>query len=55
MAMHGVDTPQSTSQALSVPAYIRNKALNSGRKIECTCARMMRKSPDAQFGIQFST
>ena len=27
----------------------------SGRKIECTCARMMGKSPDIQFGIWFST
>ena len=53
--MYGKGTPQSTSQALSVPAYVRKKALNPGRKIECTCARMMGKFPDVQFGIRFST
>ena len=47
--------PQKTSQALSVPAYIRKKALNPRKKIECTCARMMGKSPDVQFRIWFST
>ena len=31
------------------------KALNPGRKIERTCARMMGKFPDVQFGIWFST
>ena len=35
-------------------AYVRKKALNPGRKIECTRARMMGKSPDVQFGIWFS-
>ena len=35
-------------------AYIRKKALNPRRKIECTCAQMMGKS-DVQYGIQFST
>ena len=55
LTMHGEGTPQSTSQALSVPAYVRKKALNPRRKIECSCARMMGKSPDVQFGIQFST
>ena len=53
--MHGEGTPQSTSQVLSVPAYVRKKALNPRRKIEYTCARMMGKSPDVQFGIRFST
>ena len=38
-----------------MPAYVRKKALNPGRKIECTCAPMMGKSPDVQFGIWFST
>ena len=52
--MHGVGTPQSTSQELSVLAYVRKKALKPGRKIECTRARMMGKSPDVQFGIQFN-
>ena len=33
----------------------RKNALNPDRKIECTCARMMGKSPDVQFGIWFST
>ena len=47
-------TPQSASQVLSVPAYVRKKALNSGRKIDCPRARMMGKSPDVQFGIRFS-
>ena len=46
---------ESTSQALSVHAYVRKKALNPGRKIECTCARMMGTFPDVQFGIRFST
>ena len=31
--MHGGGTPQSTSQALSVPAYVRKKALNSKEKL----------------------
>ena len=47
--------PQSTSQVLLVPAYIRKKALNLGRKTEYTRARMIGKSPDVQFGIWFST
>ena len=47
-------TFQSTLQELSVLAYVRKKALNPGRKIECTRARMMGKSPDVQFGIWFS-
>ena len=55
LTMHGEGTPQSTSQALSVPAYVRKKALNPGRKIECTRPQMMGKSPDVQFGIRFST
>ena len=53
--MYGGGRPQSTSQALSLLAYVRKKALNSGRKIECTCARMMRKFPNVQYGIRFST
>ena len=53
--MYGGGTPQSTSQALSVPAYVRKKALNPGKKIECTRARIMGKFPDVQFGIRFST
>ena len=40
---------KSTSQALSATAYVRKKALNPGRKIECTHARMVGKPPDAQF------
>ena len=55
LTMHGGGTPQSTSQVLSLPAYVRKKALNSGRKIESTRARMMGKSPDVQFGNRFST
>ena len=55
LTMHGEGTPQSTSQALSVPAYVRKKALKPRKKIECTCAQMMGKSPDIQFGIRFST
>ena len=47
--------PDRTSQVLSVPAYVRKKALNPGRKIEYTRARMMGKFPDLQFGIRFST
>ena len=53
--MHGGSTPQSTLETLSVPTYVRKKALNLGRKIECTCTRMKRKPPNVQFGIQFST
>ena len=37
-----------------MPAYIRKKALNPGRKTECICAKMMGKSSDVQFGIRFS-
>ena len=55
LTIYGGGTPRSTSQALSVPAYIRKKALNPGRKIECTHARMVGKFPDVQFGIRFST
>ena len=53
--MHGGGTPQSNSLGILVPAYVGKKALNPGRKIECTRARMMRKSPDKQFGIRFLT
>ena len=55
LTMYEGGTPQSTSQALSVPACVRKKALNPRRKIECTCARMIGKFPDVQFGIWFST
>ena len=55
LTMHWGRTPQSTSQALSVLAYVRKKALNPGRKIKCTRARRMGESPDVQFGVQFST
>ena len=55
LTMYGGGIPQSTSQALSVPAYVRKKALNPGRKIECTCAQMIGKFSDVQFGIWFST
>ena len=50
LTMYGGGTPQSTSQAISVPAYVTKKALNPGRKIECTCARMMGKFPDVNRG-----
>ena len=46
-------TTQSTSQSLSVPVYIKKESTNPGRKIECTCARMMGKTPDVQFGMLF--
>ena len=39
--MHKEGTPQST-----MSAYVRNKKLNHGRKIECTRARI---------GVRFST
>ena len=55
LKMHGGGTPQSTSQVLSVPAYVKKKAVNPGRKIECTRTRMMEKSPDVQFRIRFSS
>ena len=38
-----------------MPAYIRKKALDPGRKIECAHAKMMGKFPNVQFGIRFST
>ena len=53
--MHGGATPQSTSQALSVPAYVRKQAINPGIKTNCTWAQMMRKSTDVQFEMRFST
>ena len=53
--MHGGGTPQSTSQVLSLPAYVRKKSLHPKRKIDCTHAQIMGKPPDVQFGIQFST
>ena len=33
LTMHEGGTPQSTSQALSVPAYVRKKALIPGKKL----------------------
>ena len=53
--MHREGTPQSTLQVLSALVYFGKKSLNPRRKIECTCARMIRKSPDVQFGNRFST
>ena len=50
LTMDGGRIPQSTSQALSVPAYVQKKALNPG-----TRARMMGKFPNVQFGIRLST
>ena len=54
LTMHGEGTSQSTSQARSVPVYLRTKALNPRRKIECTHAQMMGKSPDVKIRIRFS-
>ena len=56
---YGVDNawvryPEGTSQAISVSAYVRKKALNPGKKTECTHARMMGKSLDVKFGIWLS-
>ena len=52
LTLHGRGTPQSTSLSLlSLPAYVRKKALNPGRKTECTRAQMMGKSPDVQYGM----
>ena len=53
--MYGGGTLQITSQVLSVSTYIRKKALNHRRKIECTHSGMVGKFPDVQFGIRFST
>ena len=53
LTIHGTGTPKNTSQALSFPADFRKKALNPGRKTEWICARMMGKSPNVQFEIQF--
>ena len=50
--MYGGGTLRSTWQALSVPAYVRKKELNPGRKIECTRAQLMGKFPDVQLGFQ---
>ena len=54
LTMHGGGTHQSVSQTLSVPAYVRKKALNPERKINCTRSQMMGKSPDVKLGIRFS-
>ena len=48
LTMHGGGTPQSTSQALT---YVRKKAPNLRRKLDCFRARMMGKSPNVKFGI----
>ena len=55
LTIHVGGTPQNTFQVLSGLAYVRKKALNPERKIECSRAQMMGKSPDVQFGIRFST
>ena len=55
LTMYGGGTPHSTSQPIPLPVYVRKKALNPRKKIECAHARMMGKSPDVQFGIRFST
>ena len=55
LTMHWGGTSQSTLQVLSVPAYVRKKALNPVRQIEYTHVWMIGKSPGVQFGIQFST
>ena len=54
LTMHGGGTSQSTSQAISVPVYVRKKALSPRRKTECTHAQEMGKSPDVQIRIRFS-
>ena len=41
LIMHGGDMAQSTSQTISKLAYVRKKAQNLGRKIECTYAQMI--------------
>ena len=38
-----------------MPAYVRKKTLNPGRKIEYIHARMVGKFSDVQFGICFLT
>ena len=38
-----------------MPAYVRKKILSHRREFECTCDRMIGKSPNVQFGIRFST
>ena len=40
---------------LSVPAYVRKKPVNPGRRTGCTSDRMMGESPDIQYGIRFLT
>ena len=55
LTMHRGGTSPSTLQVLSVPAYVRKKALNPDRHIEYTHVWMIGKSPGVQFGIQFST
>ena len=37
-----------------MPTSVRKTVLNPRRKIVCTRAQMVRKSPDVQFGIRFS-
>ena len=56
LTLHGGGTPQSTSLSLlSLPTYVRKKALNPGRKTECTRAQMMGKSPDVNMECEFTT
>ena len=51
----GGGTLQSTLQVKSMPAYVRKKTLNPGRKIEYIHARLVGKFSDVQFGICFLT
>ena len=41
LTMHGGGTLQSSLQSLSVPPYVRKKALSPERKLKCTSAGMM--------------
>ena len=41
LTMYGEGAPRSTSQVLSVPAYVRKKALNPGRNVKYTRAQMV--------------
>ena len=53
---YGVDnawgryTPKYLAGDISA-AYVKKEVLNTRRTIECTCAGMVGKSPDVQFGI----
>ena len=54
LTMHGGGTPKAPHKRHQYLPTLKRKH-RTLKKIECTCAGMMRKSLDVQFGIWFST